>query len=76
MPSGPQGGAQTASKGLMRASCSQTVARMKSIAVGGENPARKLSTASYFSETFWELCPLNEDRLFDYSEVDFSFANF
>ena len=50
--------------------------RIKSTAIGREKSARKIIDCFYFSETFWELYPLDGERLFDYSGVNFSFAAF
>ena len=50
--------------------------KMKSTAIVRENPAEKILTASYFSETFWELCSLDGDRFFDYCGADFPFVTF
>ena len=50
--------------------------RMKSTAIGRENSAGKIIDLLLFLRNILELYPLDGERLYDYSGVNFSFAAF
>ena len=73
IPPAPQDGHKPPQKGRHGASCFQD----EIYGYWQRKPCRKnYRLAFYFSETFWELYPLDGERLFDYSGVDFSFVAF
>ncbi|MBD5083968.1 MAG: hypothetical protein HDT33_02590 [Clostridiales bacterium] len=77
MPPAPQDGHKPPQKGRHGASCFQAMAQDEIYGYWQRQPCRKnYRLAFYFSETFWELYPLDGERLYDYSGVDFSFAAF
>ena len=69
IPSAPQDGHKPPQKGRHGASCFQD----EIYGYWQRKPCRKnYRLAFYFSETFWELYPLDGERLYDYGAVDFS----